>query len=69
MDDERLKEIAEALTGMGVLSYALKEDGVLVLIDQAGRKRRYLPEDYRHLLRKAHKTAKLIEGGTNEQSQ
>jgi hypothetical protein len=52
-----------------VLSYALKEDGVLVLIDQAGRKRRYLPEDYQHLLRKAHKTAKLIEGGTNEQSQ
>ena len=69
MDDERLKGIVEALAGPNVLSYALKENDVLVVIDQAGRKRRYLPEDYRHLLRKAHKTAKLIEGGTNEQSQ
>ena len=69
MDDVRLKGIVEALAGSNVLSYELKEGGVLVLIDQAGRKRRYLPEDYQHLLRKAHKTAKLIEGGTNEQSQ
>ncbi len=69
MDDERLKGIVEALAGPNVLSYALKENGVLVVIDQTGRKRRYLPEDYRHLRREAYKTAKLIEGGTNEQSQ
>jgi len=69
MDDERLKGIVEVLAGPNVINYALKENGLLVVIDQAGRKRRYLPEDYRHLLRKAHKTAKLIEGGTNEQSQ
>jgi len=69
MENERLEEIVEALAGADVLSYALKADGVLVVIDQTGKKRRYLPEDYRHLLRKAHKTAKLIEGGTNEQSQ
>ena len=41
MDDVRLKGIVEALAGSNVLSYALKEGGVLVLIDQAGRKRRY----------------------------
>ena len=69
MDDVRLKGIVEALAGPNVLSYVLNENGVLVVIDQTGRKRRYLPEDYRHLLPKAHKTAKLIEGGTNEQSQ
>ena len=69
MDDERLKGIVEALAGSNVLSYALKEGGVLILIDQAGRKQRYLPEDYQHLLRKANKTAKMIEGGTNVQSQ
>ena len=69
MDDERLKGVVEAVAGPNVLNYALNENGVLVVIDQTGRKRRYLPEDYRHLLPKAHKTAKLIEGGTNEQSQ
>ncbi len=31
MDDERLKGIVEALAGSNVLSYALKEGGVLVL--------------------------------------
>jgi hypothetical protein len=40
MDDERLKGIVEALAGPNVLNYALNENGVLVVIDQTGRKRR-----------------------------
>ena len=35
MDDERLKGIVEALAGPNVLSYALNENGVLVVISDS----------------------------------
>lgn len=69
MENERLEEIVEALAGEHVLSYALKADGVLVVIDQQGRKHTYLPAAYRHLQRKPAKFAKKTAGGENEQPQ
>ncbi|KUK47926.1 MAG: hypothetical protein XD74_1481 [Actinobacteria bacterium 66_15] len=69
MEKEQLKAIAEALTGPSVLSYALKEDGVLVVIDQAGCKRSFPPAAYQALLTKPQKSTKMIKGAKNEQPQ
>ncbi|HOV30922.1 MAG TPA: hypothetical protein PLX92_04935 [Anaerolineaceae bacterium] len=62
MEAERIKSIVEALAGPDVLSYALKEDGVLVVIDQNGQKRVYLPTTYHHLLRQSQRSTKMVKG-------
>ncbi len=66
MDDERLKSIVEALAGPDVLSYALKEDGVLVVIDQNGQKRVFLPTNYQYLMRQSQKSTKMVKGAKND---
>jgi len=49
-----------------VLSYALKEDGVLVVIDQNGQKRVYLPTTYQHLMRQSQKSTKMVKGAKDD---
>jgi len=66
MEAERLKSIVEALAGPDVLSYALKEDGVLVVIDQNGQKRVFLPTNYQHLMRQSQKSTKMVKGAKND---
>ncbi len=66
MEAERLKSIVEALAGPDVLSYALKEDGVLVVIDQNGQKRVYLPTTYQHLMRQSQKSTKMVKGAKDD---
>ncbi len=66
MEAERLKSIVEALAGPDVLNYALKEDGVLVVIDQHGQKRVFLPTNYQHLLRQSQKSTKIDNGAKDD---
>jgi hypothetical protein len=67
MNEEQLKVIVEALAGLNVLSFALKKDGLLVVIDQAGRKLSFAPAAYQVLLPKLHKLTKVTKGAENEQ--
>jgi len=69
MENERLKEIVEALAGPNALSYALKADGTLVVIDRAGRKQSFPAAAYQPLLTKLHKSPKMNKGAENEQPQ
>jgi len=55
-----LQTIVEALAGPNPLGCAVKENGVLVIVDSSGKKKAYYPADYQHLLhpRKTNKTTK-----------
>ena len=60
MEKPNIRTVAEALAGPNPLGCAVKENGVLVVIDSTGKKRTFYPMDYQHLLhtRKTNKTTK-----------
>ena len=47
MKDKQIEKIIPKLIGAPAMDYDLKEDGLLVVIDQQGKKRRFLPEEYK----------------------
>ena len=47
MKDKQIEKIIPKLIGAAAMDYDLKEDGLLVVIDQQGKKRCFLPEDYK----------------------
>jgi len=69
MDEKQLQAIVKALGGPNALSYALKEGGLLVIVDCTGRKQSFSPEAYQHLLKAPNKSAKNIKGAKDEQSE
>lgn len=56
MDRTDIKTIAEALAGPNPLGCAIKENGVLVVVDGSGKKRTFYPMDYQHLLHPGSKS-------------
>lgn len=57
MEKTDIKSIAEALAGPNPLGCAVKENGVLVVVDSVGKKHTFYPMDYQHLLHPAAKSA------------
>ena len=57
MEKNDIKTIAEALAGPNPLGCAVKENGVLVVVDSTGKKRTFYPMDYQHLLHPGSKSA------------
>lgn len=53
MDRLDIRMVAEALAGPDLLGCAVKENGVLVVVDSNGKKRTFSPMDYQHLLQPA----------------
>jgi len=47
MKDKQIEKIIPKLIGAAAMDYDLKEDGLLVVIDQQGKKRRFLPDEYK----------------------
>ncbi len=62
MDTHTLNRIAAALTGGTPLAYALKADGLLVVIDAQGKKQRFAPDAYQHLTGSAGKHTSAQKG-------
>ena len=57
MEKNDIKTIAEALAGPNPLGCAVKENGVLVVVDSTGKKSTFYPMDYQHLLHPGSKSA------------
>ena len=51
MEKNDIRTIAEALVGPNPLGCAVKQNGVFVVVDSAGKKHTFYPTDYQHLLR------------------
>ena len=47
MKDKQIEKLIPKLIGAAAMDYDLKEDGLLVVIDQQGKKRRFLPDEYK----------------------
>ncbi|MGV7976410.1 MAG: hypothetical protein AB2L16_05945 [Anaerolineaceae bacterium] len=57
MEKPNIRTVAEALAGPDLLGCAVKENGVLVVVDSTGKKSTFYPMDYQHLLHPGSKSA------------
>ncbi len=68
MEKPNIRTVAEALAGPDLLGCAVKENGVLVVIDSTGKKRTFYPMDYQHLLHPSAKSS-AVKGAKHASAQ